>query len=37
MSDKVDLKALFEPKSVAVVGASSNPAKIGHKVLSNIL
>ncbi|RLF36652.1 MAG: CoA-binding protein [Thermoplasmata archaeon] len=37
MSDKVDLKALFEPKSVAVVGASSNPVKIGHKVLSNIL
>jgi len=37
MSGKVDLKALFEPKSVAVVGASSNPAKIGHKVLSNIL
>ncbi|HEC80956.1 MAG TPA: CoA-binding protein, partial [Thermoplasmatales archaeon] len=28
---------LFEPKSVAVVGASSNPGKIGYKVLSNIL
>ena len=33
----MDLKALFEPKSVAVIGASSNPMKIGHKVLNNIL
>jgi len=37
MSDKVDLKTLFEPKSVAVIGASSNPHKIGYKVLSNII
>ncbi len=37
MNDKVDLKPLFEPKSVAVIGASSDPHKIGYKVLSNII
>ncbi|HEC94878.1 MAG TPA: hypothetical protein ENI45_02805 [Thermoplasmatales archaeon] len=37
MGERVDLKPLFEPRSVAVIGASSNPMKIGYKVLSNIL
>ncbi len=27
----------FEPKSVAVIGASSNPSKVGHAILRNIL
>ncbi|MEM4889634.1 MAG: CoA-binding protein, partial [Thermosphaera sp.] len=31
------VKALFEPKSIAVVGASRSPGKIGHVVLKNIL
>jgi acetyl coenzyme A synthetase (ADP forming)-like protein len=32
-----DIKFLFEPRSVAVVGASHDASKIGHKVLQNIL
>ena len=31
------IKAFFEPRSVAVVGASANPQKIGFRVLGNIL
>ena len=27
----------FNPSSVAVVGASQNPAKIGHDILNNIV
>lgn len=34
---KSSLKELFEPSSLAVIGASSNPAKIGHEVLRNII
>lgn len=36
-TEPVNLEALLEPKSVAVVGASANPDKIGHKILKNIL
>lgn len=32
-----DVKRLFEPRSVAVIGASRDPAKIGHTVVKNIL
>lgn len=32
-----DIKYLFEPRSIAVIGASSNPSKIGYKILDNIL
>ncbi len=32
-----DIKHLFEPQSIAVVGASKDPKKIGHTVVSNIL
>jgi acetyl coenzyme A synthetase (ADP forming)-like protein len=32
-----DLRSLFEPGSVAVIGASSSPDKIGHKILRNIV
>lgn len=31
------LESLFNPKSVAVVGASANPAKLGYNVLDNIV
>ncbi len=32
-----DLDALFSPESVAVVGASSTPGKVGHDIFVNIL
>ncbi len=32
-----ELQVLFEPGSVAVIGASSNPAKLGHAVLKNLV
>ncbi len=32
-----DISLLFEPKSVAVVGASPNRGKIGYKIIENIL
>jgi len=31
------LETFFEPKSVAVIGASSNPTKLGHAVLKNLI
>ncbi|NLG27731.1 MAG: hypothetical protein GX557_07445, partial [Chloroflexi bacterium] len=31
------LDMLFAPKSVAVVGASANPTKLGYQVTKNIL
>ena len=31
------IKAFFEPESVAVIGASSNPAKLGHSVVKNLV
>jgi len=33
---ETNLKPLFEPRSVAVIGASTHPEKIGYKVLYNI-
>lgn len=32
-----DLKYLFEPRSIAVIGASADERKIGHSVLKNII
>ncbi len=32
-----DIKYLFEPRHVAVIGASHDPAKIGSKILKNIV
>jgi acyl-CoA synthetase (NDP forming) len=32
-----DLRAFFEPRSVAIVGASRTPGKAGYEVLKNIL
>jgi len=31
------IEAFFEPASVAVIGASPNPAKLGHAVLKNLV
>lgn len=31
------LSPLFNPKSIAIIGASDNPAKVGHIVLANII
>jgi acetyl coenzyme A synthetase (ADP forming)-like protein len=31
-----DIKYLFEPRSVAIIGASRDPAKIGYKFVQNI-
>ena len=33
----VDLSRLFTPKSIAVVGASRTPGKVGHDVLKNLM
>jgi acetyltransferase len=32
-----DIRFLFEPRGVAVVGASPDPAKIGHRIVGNLL
>jgi len=34
-ADGGDMRYVFEPRSVAVVGASRNPAKFGHVQLRN--
>ena len=31
------LEAIFAPQSVAIVGASPDPSKLGHRVLRNIV
>ena len=31
------LKAFFEPDSVAVIGASADPVKLGYSVLQNLV
>src|SRR5690242_9351387 len=31
------LEAIFSPQSVAVVGASPDPTKLGHRVLKNVV
>jgi len=37
MANLSHIQYLFEPKSVAVIGASTNPRKIGYKVVENII
>lgn len=37
MKLKRDLSPIFEPDSVAVIGASREPHKLGHMVLNNII
>ena len=36
MSSKGEIKRLFEPESVAVIGASGTPGKIGYSVVRNL-
>ncbi len=35
--DFADIKYLFEPESIAVIGASNDTSKIGYKILNNIV
>ncbi|MBI3286559.1 MAG: acetate--CoA ligase family protein, partial [Chloroflexi bacterium] len=37
MSAQKDLSAIFAPRSVAVIGASRDPGKVGHAIFRNIL
>lgn len=38
MSDQnQDIKYLFEPQAMAVIGAARDPNKIGYKILNNII
>ncbi len=38
MAEEIDnIKALFNPRSIAVIGASRHPGKIGHDLLKNII
>lgn len=37
MADVPDIKYLFEPRAVAVIGASHDTSKIGYKILENIV
>ena len=32
-----NLDAIFSPESVAIIGASNNPGKVGHDIFANIL
>ena len=36
MDNNPDIKYLFEPRGVAIIGASRDPNKIGHKFVQNI-
>ena len=36
-SERRDLSSLFNPKSIAVIGASKDPTKIGHVILKNLV
>jgi len=37
MLDKPDIKYLFEPRSIAIIGASRDSTRIGYKILQNII
>ena len=34
---KKDLQSFFTPKGVAIIGASSNPGKLSHGILKNLI
>ena len=36
-TERPDIRYLFEPRGVAVIGASQSPGKIGYKIMENIL
>ena len=33
----MDMHAFFHPQQIAIIGASANPSKIGHSVISNLV
>ena len=35
--DKCDIKTLFKPNSIAIIGASEKPGKIGYSIVDNIV
>jgi acetyltransferase len=37
MTKRESMKQLFQPQSVAVIGASSNEKKLGYKILQNVI
>jgi acyl-CoA synthetase (NDP forming) len=37
MTQETDIRSLFEPRSVAVIGASQDKAKIGYRIVGNII
>ncbi len=37
MVENSDISYFFDPKSIAIIGASSKPGKVGYNVLSNIV
>ncbi len=37
MNEQTDIRSLFEPRGVAVIGASSNPEKIGYRIVENMI
>lgn len=37
MKNSADIKYLFEPRSIAIIGASHKPEKIGYQIFRNIL
>jgi len=37
MNEKAEIKYLFEPRGVAVIGASENRSKIGYRIVENIV
>ena len=37
MVEKNDISYFFDPKSIAIIGASSKPGKVGNNVLKNIV
>jgi len=37
MAKNNDISYFFDPKSIAIIGASSKPGKVGHNVLKNIV
>lgn len=37
MRNALRMKAVIEPDSIAVIGASRNPSKVGHAILKNLL
>ncbi|MFA5307856.1 MAG: acetate--CoA ligase family protein [Dehalococcoidales bacterium] len=37
MYNKPDIKFLFEPRSIAIIGASRDSSRIGYKILQNVI